>query len=179
MKSTGGMTRPVPSLQAARSLVEVTAAARAIARERLRCQGVTFVIREGDQCFYADEDSIAPLWAGQRFPLRECISGWAMLHNLPAVVDDIELDDRIPVAAYRSTFVRSLLMVPLRGHDGPAGALGAYWDRTCAAGKADLVWFLSHAAETADRIADIGLADAAWAPTFVRAKEVAVQPQVL
>jgi len=51
------------------------------ARRLVGSDGITLVLRDGDSCFYAEEDSIAPLWAGQRFPMTECISGWAMLHD--------------------------------------------------------------------------------------------------
>src|SRR5581483_219834 len=74
----------------------------------------------------ADEDAVSPLWKGQRFPLDTCISGWAMLNRQPAVIEDIYADDRIPHDAYRPTFVKSLVMVPIRTLD-PVGAIGNYW----------------------------------------------------
>lgn len=96
------------------------------ARAGTGADGVSFVLRDGDQCFYAEEDSIAPLWKGRRFPLSECVSGWAMLHRQAVAISDITLDLRIPQDAYRPTFVRSLAMVPIRNQD-PLGAIGAYW----------------------------------------------------
>jgi len=42
------------------------------------------------------------------------------------VIPDIYSDDRIPYDAYRPTFVKSLLMVPVR-RDDPIAAIGAYW----------------------------------------------------
>jgi signal transduction histidine kinase len=42
------------------------------------------------------------------------------------VIEDIYADSRIPVDAYRSTFVKSLAMVPIRASD-PIGAIGIYW----------------------------------------------------
>ena len=88
--------------------------------------GATFVLRDGDFCFYADEDAISPLWKGQRFPMETCISGWAMNNRLPVAIEDIYADDRIPHEAYRPTFVKSLAMVPIRTLD-PVGAIGNYW----------------------------------------------------
>jgi hypothetical protein len=85
-----------------------------------------FVLRDGDRCHYADEDAIAPLWKGQRFPLEACISGWSMLNRQPVVIEDIYADNRIPHDAYRPTFVKSLVMVPIRALD-PIGAIGNYW----------------------------------------------------
>ncbi len=110
----------------ARGLDEITAAVRSKARALVGADGITFVLRDRDRCFYADEDAISPLWKGQRFPLDSCISGWAMLHQQPVVIEDIYLDDRIPHAAYRPTFVKSLAMMPVRQED-PVGAIGAYW----------------------------------------------------
>ncbi len=49
-----------------------------------------------------------------------------MLNRRAAAIEDIYEDDRIPHEAYRPTFVRSLLMVPIRTRD-PLGAIGNYW----------------------------------------------------
>ncbi len=45
------------------------------------------------------------------------------------VISDIRRDERIPQAAYRPTFVRSLAMVPMLGSE-LLGAIGVYWSRT-------------------------------------------------
>lgn len=113
-------------LSLARGFDEVTAIVRSGARPLVGADGVTFVLRDGDKCFYADEDAIGPLWKGQRFPLESCISGWSMLHKEAVVIEDIYADQRIPHAAYRPTFVKSLVMVPVR-RDDPVGAIGCYW----------------------------------------------------
>lgn len=115
-------------LSLARGIDEVMAIVRRGVRPIVGADGITFVLRDGDKCFYADEDAISPLWKGQRFPLETCISGWAMLHREVVVIEDIYADDRIPHAAYRPTFVKSLVMVPVRDDD-PVGAIGAYWSQ--------------------------------------------------
>ncbi len=115
-------------LSMARGVDEVLAAVRRYSRRLVGCDGITFVLRENDKCHYADEDAIAPLWKGQRFPLGNCISGWAMLNREPVVIEDIYLDARIPHDAYRPTFVRSLAMMPVRADD-PVAAIGAYWSK--------------------------------------------------
>ncbi|MEI1373537.1 hybrid sensor histidine kinase/response regulator, partial [Nostoc sp.] len=92
----------------------------------LRFTIVTFVLRDGECCHYVDENAIGPLWKGMRFPLKSCISGWAMLNKQAAVIEDIYQDARIPLDAYKVTFVKSLVMVPIRVSD-PLGAIGAYW----------------------------------------------------
>jgi signal transduction histidine kinase len=114
------------AVAAARDLPAVMAAVRTAARRLVTADGATFVLREGELVHYADEDAIAPLWKGRRFPAHACISGWAMHHRQSVVVDDIYEDVRIPHEAYRPTFVRSLAMVPIR-RDDPIGAVGAYW----------------------------------------------------
>ncbi|MFI7060918.1 GAF domain-containing protein [Kribbella sp. NPDC050124] len=153
------------NLADAQSLAEVGDIVRVEARRLTGAQGATFVIREQDRCFYADEDAIAPLWKGQRFPITSCISGWAMLNDETAVVPNIELDDRIPLDAYLPTFVRSLLMVPV-GSPAPAAAIGAYWSRRHRATEAEIDALQGLATRTAEAIQRIGLADAPWAPTF-------------
>ncbi|MCP3141690.1 GAF domain-containing sensor histidine kinase [Pyxidicoccus xibeiensis] len=109
-----------------RELEDVMALVRRAARQLSGADGITFVLREGDTVYYADEEAIAPLWKGRRFPIGSCISGWAMQHQSPVVIEDIYADARIPHEAYRATFVKSLAMVPIRRLD-PIGAIGAYW----------------------------------------------------
>jgi PAS domain S-box-containing protein len=92
----------------------------------IHAEGVTFVLREGDQVYYADEEAISPLWKGRRFPANSCISGWSILHRQTVAIPDVYRDERVPVEAYRPTFVKSLLIVPIRRSD-PIGAIGAYW----------------------------------------------------
>jgi two-component system CheB/CheR fusion protein len=116
----------VSDLSSARELTSVTAVVRVAARALTGADGVTFVLKEQEHCFYADEDAISPLWKGRRFPLRTCISGWVMRYRTPVAIRDIYQDDRIPHDAYRPTFVKSLLMVPVRSDD-PVAAIGAYW----------------------------------------------------
>ena len=120
------LVQAVQELSLARSLDKVMEIVRTVARELTGADGATFVLRDGDQCFYADEDAIAPLWKGQRFPMSACISGWAMLNKVTTVIPDIYQDERIPTDAYRPTFVKSLVMVPIRS-TAPIGAIGSYW----------------------------------------------------
>ncbi len=119
----------IQQLSLAADLDDVQAVIRSAARELAHCDGATFVLRDGEQCFYADEDAIEPLWKGLRFPLEACISGWAMLHGTHVVIPDIYADPRIPFEAYRPTFVKSLVMMPVRSID-PIAAIGAYWADT-------------------------------------------------
>lgn len=136
----------VQELSLARNLDSVMAVVRRAARELTGADGATFVLRDGDKCFYADEDAIEPLWKGQRFPMSACISGWAMLNRQSAVIEDIYADPRIPADAYRPTFVKSLVMVPIRTQS-PMGAIGNYWARPHLA-TADEIELLNALANT-------------------------------
>jgi serine/threonine protein kinase len=120
------LVEAVQKLSLARDVATIQEIVRRAARRLTGADGATFVLRDGDRCHYADEDAIAPLWKGQRFPMSACISGWAMLNRHSAVIPDIYADDRIPHDAYRRTFVKSLVMVPIRTLD-PVGAIGNYW----------------------------------------------------
>lgn len=119
-------TEAVANVLDAPDLRGVIRAVRASARRLIGADGVTFVLREGDYCHYAEEDAIAPLWKGRRFPAHTCISGWVTDHRTPAVIPDIFQDPRIPLETYRPTFVRSLAMVPV-GSAALVAAIGAYW----------------------------------------------------
>lgn len=117
------LTTAVQELSLADSAERIQRITRTAARELTGSDGATFVLRDGDKCFYVDEDAIEPLWKGQRFPLEACISGWSMLNRQHVVIEDIYEDPRIPHEAYRPTFVKSLVMVPIRTLD-PIGAIG-------------------------------------------------------
>jgi len=116
----------VQELSQAKDLDTVMAIVRDAARRLTNADGATFVLRDGDQCYYADENAISPLWKGQRFPMSKCVSGWVMLNRVPAVIEDIYNDPRVPSDAYKPTFVKSLAMVPIR-KEKPIGAIGNYW----------------------------------------------------
>jgi signal transduction histidine kinase len=128
------LVEAVKNLSLARRMDDIVDVVRRAARRLSQADGASFVLRDGDQCHYVDEDAIGPLWRGKRFPLDACISGWAMLNKRAAVVPDIYADPRIPIEAYRPTFVRSLVMVPIRTED-PIGAIGTYWAREREVGE--------------------------------------------
>ncbi|MBN2284983.1 MAG: HD domain-containing protein [Tissierellales bacterium] len=114
------------ALAAAQNMETIINIVRKSARELVGADGASFVLREGENCYYADEDAIQPLWKGSRFNMDICVSGWAMKNHSVVVIPDILKDDRIPKSIYMATFVRSLLIVPIRT-DNPIGAIGCYW----------------------------------------------------
>lgn len=110
----------------ARNVEDVIALLHRHARVVAGADGITVVRREGDEVAYVTEDAIAPLWAGQRFALRTCVTGMAILAGEPIVIPDIARDPRVPLHLYLSTFVRSMAVFPVGG-TAPAMALGLYW----------------------------------------------------
>lgn len=118
----------IEKLSAATAFDEIVDIVKTVARRVAGADGVSIILKDGHQCHYVDEDAVGPLWKGKRFPAEACISGWCMINRSTATVPDIYADSRIPVEAYRPTFVKSLVMVPV-GQDEPVAAIGAYWAR--------------------------------------------------
>lgn len=120
------LVKAIQGLSVSTSMENIMEIVRVYARKLVNADGATFILREGNLCYYADENAVSTLWKGQRFPMTECISGWAMLNRQSVVIEDIYADSRIPVEPYKKTFVKSLAIAPIRLHD-PLGAIGAYW----------------------------------------------------
>jgi len=157
----------VERLAGADSETDVAAIVRTAARKLTGADGVSVVIRRGDRVAYIDEDAVGPLWKGQDFPIEACISGWAMLHGETVVIEDIYQDARIPVAAYRPTFVKSLVMAPVRP-DNPIASIGAYWAEMRRASDEEI-----HALETIARAAAVALENARLRTSLRQALEEA------
>jgi GAF domain-containing protein len=126
MSEVDALVRAISGIAGADSMEKLLAVVRTSARSLTRADGMSFVLREDDHCFYAEEDAIAPLWKGKRFPMAQCVSGWVMLNRQIAVIPDIYADSRVPHEAYRPTFVKSLVMMPAP-QEQPLAAIGAYW----------------------------------------------------
>ncbi len=154
LDQAGELVAVVQRLSLARSLADVQRIVARAARRLTGADGATFVLREGEHCFYADEDAISPLWKGQRFPLEASISGWVMLKRKPAAIADIYKDSRIPHDAYRPTFVKSLAMVPIR-QLRPIGAIGNYWASTHEPTERELALLQALADSTAVAIENV------------------------
>lgn len=116
----------IQRLSMARDMAAIAAIVRDAARDLTGADGATFILRDGAECYYAEENAIAPLWRGRRFPMSGCVSGWVMMHGQAAVIEDIYIDPRVPVEAYRPTFVKSMVVVPVR-RESPIAAIGNYW----------------------------------------------------
>jgi diguanylate cyclase (GGDEF)-like protein len=143
-------------LSSAGSEHDVLRIVRTSARSLTNADGATLVLRDGDSCVYVDEDAIGPLWKGRRFPLEACISGWTMLTGETAVVEDVYADARVPLAAYRRTFVKSLLMVPIVAREA-LGSIGFYWADQHAATESEIAIARALAASTAVALQNVRL----------------------
>ena len=86
--SESHLSDAIDQLSKALRFEEVTLIVRKAARELSGADGVTFVVRDGDRCYYADESAIEPLWKGKRFASR-CISGWVMKNRQAVSIPDI------------------------------------------------------------------------------------------
>jgi hypothetical protein len=150
----GKLSAALQGLALAETLADVLETVRLFARVLTGADGATFVLRDGANCFYAEEDAIGPLWKGRRFPQTSCISGWVMMYRQPAIIENIFEDPRIPVDVYRRTFVRSLAMVPV-GKQTPIAAIGNYWAKHHRA-TPEQIWLLqslaTHTSHAMDRI---------------------------
>jgi PAS domain S-box-containing protein len=122
------LVEAIQELSVSSSMENIMKTVRIFARKLLNADGSTFVLRQEDTCYYADEDTISPLWKGKRFPISECITGWAMLNKKSVKINDIYSDERVPIEAYKSTYVRSLAVAPIRINN-PLGAIGVYWGK--------------------------------------------------
>jgi len=118
----------IQNLAKARSLDEIVSSVKVAARKLTNADGATFILREGDKCYFIDEDALYPLWKGLRFPLEERIGGWAILNKEMVIAEDIYKDERINSDVYKHTFVNSLAMFPIR-MENPVGVIGIYWSK--------------------------------------------------
>lgn len=157
----------IRSLSLSHDLRSIMAIVSQSAGHLIHADGATFVLREGQHVYYADEQAISPLWKGCRFSAHECISGWSMLHRQTVVIPDVYSDERIPIEAYRPTFVKSLVIVPIRRGD-PMGAIGAYWATRHEASAEEVELLQTLADSAAIAIANVELYE-----EMKRAKEAA------
>lgn len=146
----------IQELSLSKDLETVMKIVRSVAKNITGADGATFILRDGDMCYYAEEEAISPLWKGQRFQMSACISGWVMLNKQSTVIEDIYSDSRIPIEAYKPTFVKSLAMVPIRTV-APIGAIGNYWAEKHLPTKHELEMLQSLADITAVSIENLNI----------------------
>lgn len=154
IQTDAGLERFGELLAAAQSLDDVVAALSQSARQVIGCDGIAVVLRDNGCCHYVAEDALEPLWKGQRFPLEECVSGWAMLNDETAIVPDVALDPRVPVGPYQTKSIRSLVMAPI-GSPEPMAALGSYWCAHIFIGEETVACVEAMTRQAADALARI------------------------
>jgi diguanylate cyclase (GGDEF)-like protein len=86
----------------------------------------SLILRQGEHCFYLDEESSTPLWKGMSFPLSNCISGWSILNSETVAIKNIFRDKRVPAKLYSDKNIQSLLVVPIENNN-VIGAISVYW----------------------------------------------------
>lgn len=142
-------------LHTAQSVDAIFTTLKTSARGLLGSDGIALILRDGDLCHYVEEDAIGPLWKGKKFSMAACISGWAMLNGQTAVIPNIYEDKRIPQDLYESTFVRSLVMTPIRMQPA-VGALGSYWADQHDATASEIATIVSLAQATGEALQRVG-----------------------
>jgi len=144
------LTLALEQLAGVDSIDKVIEILRQTARGIVEADGITVVLKDREFCHYVAEDAREPLWAGQRFPASHCVSGWAMRECQSVSIPDVFDDPRVPVDAYRVTFVRSMVMIPI-GAPKAFAALGAYWSkvRTPSDDEISMLEMLARTAATA------------------------------
>ncbi len=105
----------VKQLAAAQTIENVQQIVTDAGRKLVNSDGSAIVFQDGGECYYAFENTNEPLWQGRRFAAEECISGWVMTNQEPAIIEDVYQDPRIPLEIYKPTYVKSLVMVPVTG----------------------------------------------------------------
>ncbi len=150
------LVQTIQQLASARDLQTIQDIVKVSAMALAEADGVTVVYREGEFCYYADEEAISPLWKGMRFPIDNCISGWVIKNNQHALITDISTDERVPIEFYRETFVKSLAMVPICTLE-PIGAIGIYWATSVTPSEMELLLLKSLSDATARAIENVML----------------------
>lgn len=116
----------VQELSLARTVPEIHRVVTRTGRKLTGADGCGLVMVEDRFAFHVDEDGRGPGWRGRRIPLDSAVAGWCISEGHPVVIEDVRDDIRIPVAAYWSTPITAVAMVPVRSRD-PIGAVAAYW----------------------------------------------------
>lgn len=96
------------------------------ARQLVNSESSAFFIQEGDFCVCVDENSTEQLWKGMSIKIESCICNDAHQNNAPVIVEDISSDKRKQLDMFKNTFVKSLVIIPVRT-DVFNGSIGIYW----------------------------------------------------
>jgi PAS domain S-box-containing protein len=150
------LTLIIKELSSARTLEHVISIIKKSARNLLGADGFTFILKENNQCHYIEEESIKPLWKGQKFPINGCLSGWVMLNRQITIIDDVASNPKTPADVYAHTFVKSLVITPVNMQD-PVAALEFYWGRKYKPAEQEIELISTLADATARAIENVKL----------------------
>ena len=150
------LTESVKKLASSRSIEAIQQVVTSSARQLVNADGATIVFRDNEYCYYAAEDAISQLWQGRKFLMSECIGGWVMQNSKPAIIVDVYQDDRIDKDFYRTTFVKSLTMVPVNT-DEPLATIGSYWKTNYAPTEIEVRLLQTLADATAISVENVNL----------------------
>lgn len=117
---------------------DITSTLKTAAKRLIHCDASSIIIRVDEDCHYIDEDSEQPLWKGMRFPLNNCITGWAILNGSTAIIPDIYDDARVPAELYRHTSIQSMMVAPLKNKNMQGGAISVYWNKRHSPSSAEV-----------------------------------------
>ena len=149
LKGLERLMQVIQELPRCRDMEAVISAVCRAARQLSGSDAAVLVLRDGELCHVIGEDSPTPYWKGRRYPLKESVTGWVMEHDQPVVLDDIS-DPRVSQTIYRTTYVKSMAVVPL-GRPQPIGSLSNLWRsrHTPSADEVKLMGMLADAAAVA------------------------------
>jgi len=116
-------------LSGARSNQCVVAILHTSIREVADADGVTVMLRDGEEIRYISDGCIDPLWRSDRFPLASSIAGSAMRSHQHVLIDEIAGDARPASDICPNAPIKSLAVLPIRSAD-PIGAIAVYWKET-------------------------------------------------
>lgn len=82
-------------------------------------------LKEGDR-FFVNEELLEETWGEDERTYAMWLSNWVMSNRKPAVIEDLNNADWIPADIFRSPFIKSMAVMPMRAID-PVGVIGCYW----------------------------------------------------
>ena len=121
-----GLARAADQLTDARDSDTIRALAVRAARQMSAADGAAYVGALGGRVSCLAEDAVSPVRAGRDDALDRSLEAWCLGQRVPAAVEDVYRDARIPRADFSRTFVRSLAVVPIQLQP-EADALAVYW----------------------------------------------------
>jgi light-regulated signal transduction histidine kinase (bacteriophytochrome) len=127
-----------------------------VTRKITGADSVAYIVQEGDQCFFADEDATQPLWKGSQFHIHQRVEGTSIQSKQTVYIEDIYTDDRTAAEVYRSTPFKSLAVIPVCNGD-KTGAIGIYWCNTRPSSAEELTLLHSLADIASAALVNIGI----------------------